>query len=157
MDILLVSLEDICRSRIAQGLLSSYGRGMRIETAGIAEGSHVPEVVCKVMEDNGHEVALNKPVALSSYVEQSWDYVITLCQEAADEVKYLPIRSNHIVHFDFEDSFKKRGLNEDEQEELVLEVYQEMDHQLYRFYRDELSEQLLPRCTCGANTYCRCE
>lgn len=25
------------------------------------------------------------------------------------------------------------------------------------FTSNELSEQLLPRCTCGANTYCRCE
>ncbi len=157
MDILLVSLEDSCRSRIAQGLLSSFGRGMRIETAGIAEGSQVPDIVCKVMEDNGHEVVTNKPLALSSFIGQSWDYVITLCKEAEDEVKHLNIRSNHLVSFDFDDPFKKRGLDEEEQEEILLEVYQDMDHQLYCFYRDELREQLLPRCTCGANTYCRCE
>ncbi|MBT9869619.1 hypothetical protein GPK99_12515 [Phocaeicola vulgatus] len=35
--------------------------------------------------------------------------------------------------------------------------YETMYRELYEFYRDELSEQLLPRCTCGANTYCRCE
>lgn len=29
--------------------------------------------------------------------------------------------------------------------------------ELYEFFRDELREQLLPRCICGANTYCRCE
>ena len=36
-------------------------------------------------------------------------------------------------------------------------LYETMYRELYEFYRDELSEQLLPRCTCGANTYCRCE
>ena len=157
MDILLVSQEDTCRSRIAEALLNSYGRGMSIKTAGIAEGNYVSDMVVKVMEDNGHEISMKKPSALSSFVEQSWDYIITLCKDALDEVNNRHIRSNHIVNFDFDDPFKSRGLNENEQEELLLEVFQNMDNKLYRFYRDELSEQLLPRCTCGANTYCHCE
>ena len=61
------------------------------------------------------------------------------------------------VHFDFEDPFKNRFQNESEQEKQVASLYETMYRRLYEFYRDELSEQLLPRCTCGANTYCRCE
>lgn len=33
MDILLISNEDACRSRIAQELLHTFGRGMNISTA----------------------------------------------------------------------------------------------------------------------------
>ena len=35
MDILLLSNEDTCRSRIAQELLHTFGRGMNISTAGV--------------------------------------------------------------------------------------------------------------------------
>ena len=38
MDILLLSNEDTCRSRIAQELLHTFGRGMNISTAGVMEG-----------------------------------------------------------------------------------------------------------------------
>ena len=53
MDILLLSNEDTCRSRIAQELLHAFGRGMNISTAGIMEGNCVPDAVCNVMEQNG--------------------------------------------------------------------------------------------------------
>lgn len=46
MDILLLSNEDTCRSRIAQELLHTFGRGMNISTAGVMEGNCVPDVVC---------------------------------------------------------------------------------------------------------------
>ena len=35
MDILLLSNEDTCRSRIAQEFLHTFGRGMNISTAGV--------------------------------------------------------------------------------------------------------------------------
>ena len=45
----------------------------------------------------------------------------------------------------------------DEQEERVVALYDAMHKELYEFFRSELMEKLLPRCSCGANTYCRCE
>lgn len=57
MDILLVSNEDTCRSRIAQELLHTFGRGMNISTAGVMEGNCVPDVVCNVMEQNGYGIS----------------------------------------------------------------------------------------------------
>ena len=61
MDILLISNEDTCRSRIAQELLHAFGRGMNISTAGIMEGNCVPDAVCNVMEQNGFSVSRKKP------------------------------------------------------------------------------------------------
>lgn len=60
MDILLISNEDTCRSRIAQELLHAFGRGMNISTAGIMEGNCVPDAVCNVMEQNGFSVSRKK-------------------------------------------------------------------------------------------------
>ena len=60
-------------------------------------------------------------------------------------------------HFLYNDPFQAYYNDKDLVEQQVAEVYDLMHRQLYEFYRDELSEQLLPRCRCGANTYCRCE
>lgn len=157
MDILLVSNDDCCRSRMAQELLNSFGRGMLLSTAGIMEGNYISDVVCNVMEQNGYSVSRKKPSVIQSYTRQSWDYVITLCQEAEDELKYMNLKTKHYARFYFEDPFKKRGQSEDEQEQQIAALYKVMYRDLYEFYRDELNEQLVPRCTCGANIYCRCE
>ena len=157
MDILLLSNEDTCRSRIAQELLHTFGRGMNISTAGVMEGNCVPDAVCNVMEQNGYGTSRKKPTGVGVYAHRSWDYVVTLCKEAEEEQSFLTLNAKRQVHFNFEDPFKNRFQSESEQEQQIATLYEIMYRQLYEFYRDELSEQLLPRCTCGANTYCRCE
>ena len=106
---------------------------------------------------NGFSVSRKKPSGVGTYTHRSWDYVITLCKEAGEELKFITLDAKQQVHFDFEDPFKNRFQNESEQEQQIAALYETMYRRLYEFYRDELSGQLLPHCTCGANTYCRCE
>ena len=131
MDILLISNEDTCRSRIAQELLHAFGRGMNISTAGIMEGNCVPDAVCNVMEQNGFSVSRKKPSGVGTYTHRSWDYVITLCKEAGEELKFITLDAKQQVHFDFEDPFKNRFQNESEQEQQIAALYETM----YRRYR----------------------
>ena len=63
-NILIVSNNDMCRSRMAQEILNSFGRGMKISTAGILAGNSVPDVVCQVMEQNGYDFRVESPVTL---------------------------------------------------------------------------------------------
>ena len=155
MDILLISNDDTCRSRIAQELLNSFGRGMKITTAGILEGNGIQDIVYNLLQDNGHDPSRKKPCSVATYANRSWDYVITLCKDAEEELKYLTLNAKETVHFRFDDPFT--GVPKNEIEQRVATLYKQMFQELYEFYRSELSEQLLPKCTCGANTYCRCE
>lgn len=157
MNILLISNNDICRSRMAQEILSSFGKGIKIFTAGVLPGGVVPEVVANVMEQNGYDFSRKKANDVDIYCHQSWDYVITLCEEAEDACRDFDKGVENWRHFSFADPFQNFYGDANGQEQRVSELYEAMYKQLYEFYRDELSEQLLPRCTCGANTYCRCE
>lgn len=157
MDILLISNEDTCRSRIAQEFLHAFGRGMNIFTAGVMEGNGVPDAVCNVMEQNGYSISRKKPSGVGMYTHRPWDYVVTLCKEAEEELNFITLIAKRYVHFNFENPFENHSQNRSGHEEQIATLYEVMYRQLYEFYRDELSEQLLPRCTCGANTYCRCE
>lgn len=106
MDILLISNEDACRSRIAQELLHTFGRGMNISTAGVMEGNCVPDAVCNVMEQNGYGTSRKKPTGVGAYAHRSWDYVVTLCKEAEEELSFLTLNAKRQVHFNFEDPLK---------------------------------------------------
>ena len=157
MDILLISNEDTCRSRIAQELLNSFGRGLKITTAGVTEGNAVPDVVCTLMQQKGYEVSRKKPSHISTYSNRNWDFVIALSKDASDELKMMNLQTEHKADLIFNDPLEDMTLNEDELLEQVDALYQNMNKKLYEFYRDVLSEMVMPRCTCGANTYCRCE
>ena len=157
MEVLLISNEDICRTRIAQELFYSFGRGMKIYTAGITEGAVVPDVVAQVMQEHGYEVSRKKPSAVAAYADREWDYVVTLSEDAKCEFDLLNLKAARVSHLLFDDALSDTKLPEEELKEQVSALYQDMYHDLYEFYRDVLSESLRPRCTCGANDYCRCE
>ena len=149
MNILLVSNSDICRSRMAQKILSSFGYGTKIFTSGVLPGRVVPSSVVGVMEQNGYDCSRKKASDVDIYCHQPWDYVITLCEEAKEVEGDFNKEVKNWKHFSFDDPFQHIYEDETELEHRISELYETM-------YR-ELSEQLLPRCTCGANTYCRCE
>lgn len=157
MDILLISKNDTCRSRIAKELLSSFGRGAKIVTAGIQPGGGVPDVVIGVMEQKGYDLSCKKAADVEDYCHRPWDYVVTLCDEAEEARGDFDKEVKQWKHFSFADPLVNFPRDESGQEQRISELYEKMYKVLYEFYRDELSEQLLPRCTCGANTYCRCE
>ena len=109
MDILLISNEDTCRSRIAQELPACIWQGneylLRQE---LWRGTAFPTAVCNVMEQNGFSVSRKKPSGVGAYTHRSWDYVITLCKEAGEELKFYHSGCQAAGRiFDFEDPFKK--------------------------------------------------
>lgn len=96
MDILIVSNSDTCRSRMAQEILNSFGSGMKICTAGVLAGNIIPDVACRVMERNGYSLSRKKPCDVRTYVRQSWDYVITFCQEAEEAEEEMADMQNNL-------------------------------------------------------------
>ncbi|EXY33353.1 arsenate reductase domain protein [Bacteroides fragilis str. 3397 T10] len=109
------------------------------------------------MEQNGYDFSRRKPCDVATYAQQTWDYVITLCPEAEEVQKEMQGVVRKYVSFNFADPFRGGIHADDEQEERVVALYDAMHKELYEFFRSELMEKLLPRCSCGANTYCRCE
>ncbi len=157
MDILLISNEDTCRSRIAQETAACIWQGDQY-LYGRNYGGELRSR-CRVQCDGTEwfQRVSQETVWCRDLYDRSWDYVITLCKEAGEELKFITLDAKQQVHFNFEDPFKNRFQNESKQEQQIAALYETMYRRLYEFYRDELSGQLLPRCTCGANTYCRCE
>lgn len=120
MQILIIDKGSIDLALKVQTLLTSFGRGMKVYTA--------------VIDDISNE-----------YVNQSWDYIICIC-ELADQIR-KQFRGEVGQWRDF--ALESATLSDKETEEFHRKIYE--------LYRDELKERLLPRCTCGANDFCRCE
>ena len=107
MNILLVSNSDICRSRMAQKILSSFGHGTKIFTSGVLPGRVVPSSVVGVMEQNGYDCSRKKASDVDIYCHQPWDYVITLCEEAKEVEGDFNKEVKNWKHFSFDDRHYK--------------------------------------------------
>lgn len=127
-NILIVSNSDTCRSRMAQEILNSFGRGMKISTAGVLVGNSVPDVVCQVMEQNGYDFSRRKPCDVATYAQQTWDYVITLCPEAEEVQKEMQGVVRKYVSFNFADPFRGAKEGEECEQLLAIEILQQLQH-----------------------------
>ena len=159
MDILIVSKDDACRSRIAQELLLSFGKGIKVTTAGVTPGNGVEESVIGKMKENGYELSPKAGTLVDDMAGRKWGYVITLCPEAEEAVEFLQIVSEYHVIYDFPDVFAQtaQGFSSADIAGRVDELYENMFRELFNLWRDDLRDHIMPSCTCGANTYCRCE
>ena len=83
------------------------------------------------MEQNGYGISRKKPSWVGAYAHRSWDYVVTLCKEAEEELSFLTLNAKRQVHFNFEDPFKNRFQSESEQEQQIATLYETMYRQLY--------------------------
>ena len=50
MNLLIISNADSCRSRIAQALLSSFGKGMKVYSAGTMPAAEIHPLVLKLTQ-----------------------------------------------------------------------------------------------------------
>ena len=135
MKILIICTGNTCRSQMAEGFLKSFYTKLEVYSAGtIAEGKVNPFAV-KAMEEVGIDISLQTPVSVDKYLDQGFDYVITVC-DGAKEI--CPVFTGNVlnkIHIGFDDPTKARGT-----EEQVLPVYRKIRDQIkgqfYDFYKD---------------------
>lgn len=157
MDILILSHADSCRSRIAQSFLSSFGKGMKIYSAGIQPSAEIHPLTLRVIKEAGIETSNQPPHSIYEYTDKPWDCVIALCENTHELQQLFSKGAGNWYNCPFDDLLSKLFEDESKLWESMNFLKESIRKSMYELYRDELMEQLLPRCTCGANTFCRCE
>ncbi|MDO5570106.1 MAG: arsenate reductase ArsC [Bacteroidales bacterium] len=152
--ILVLCTGNSCRSQMAEGFLKSFDKSLIVCSAGTIPAQHVNETAVKVMNEVGIDISSNYPKSVDLYINQQWDYVITVCDDANEKCPVFCGKVANRLHFPFEDPSNAVGSDEFINKEFKR-VRDEIRVKLFRFYVDELMEK--PSCACGANDYCRCE
>ncbi|MCP4652702.1 MAG: arsenate reductase ArsC [Candidatus Omnitrophica bacterium] len=104
--VLFVCIHNSARSQIAQGLLESIAGGKFIvESAGIKKGEISPLAI-ETMKEIGIDLSSNKSKTIDSLGDATYDYAITLCDEAL-----CPSFSNakETIHWSFKNPATLKG------------------------------------------------
>lgn len=106
--VLFLCVQNTSRSQMAEGLLRHMG-GERFDalSAGVDATVIRPETIV-VMRDIGIDVSAQYSKSLEKFINEEFDYVITVCSPATEACPYFP-NAKHRLAWDFEDPAAVEG------------------------------------------------
>jgi len=109
--VLILCTGNSCRSQMAEGILRHYGsEHFEVESAG-TKPSQVNPTAIQVMNEIGIDISNHRSKHLDEFKEQSFDYVITVCDNAKESCPvYLKVTKK--LHWSFPDPPHKEAISE---------------------------------------------
>ena len=112
MKILILCTGNSCRSQMAHGFLQSFDASIEVYSAGTEPASEVNKKAVKVMDEAGIDISLHFPKLVDQYINDEWDYLITVCDDANETCPAFFGKVKHRLHIGFEDPSGKTGTDE---------------------------------------------
>ncbi|HOV35723.1 MAG TPA: arsenate reductase ArsC [Dysgonamonadaceae bacterium] len=141
MKILILCTGNSCRSQMAEGFLQSLDERIVVRSAGTnATGKLNPKAV-EVMKEAGIDISHHTSRNVDLFLNEAWDYVITVCGGAKETCPMFTGRVNHRVHIGFEDPSEVVGTPEFIDSE-YRRIRDEIKTAFQKFYNEEIKPQL---------------
>jgi len=110
--VLFICTHNAARSQMAEGLLRAlYGNRYEVFSAGTEPGRVSPYAI-KVMAEIGIDIGAHRAKSLQEFLNQKFDYVVTVCDHAKESCPYFP-GGKKILHQSFEDPSTLTGSEEE--------------------------------------------
>jgi len=97
---------------MAHGFLQSLSPEIRVYSAGTAPAERVNMLAVKVMREAGIDIRSHYPKSVGIYLNDEWDYVITVCDSAKETCPVFSGKVRHSLHFGFDDPSLAKGTPE---------------------------------------------
>lgn len=152
--ILILCTGNSCRSQMAHGFLQSFDKQLVVRSAGTHAAGKLNEGAVKAMQEIGIDISSHTSDPVEKYLDQEWDYVITVCGGANESCPMFTGKVKNRLHIGFDDPSHAVGTSEFIESEF-RRVRNEIYNAFHAFFLKELQEE--PSCPCGANDYCKCE
>lgn len=150
MRVLILCTGNSCRSQMAHGFLQSFDASLEVFSGGTEPASQVNPKAVEVMKEAGIDISDHVPTHVNTYLNQEWDYVITVCGGANESCPAFTGKVGKRLHIGFDDPSHAVGTPEFIDAEFHR-VRDEIKKRFAEFYVKEIKMQELPKCSCGCN------
>jgi len=123
---------------MAEGFLKSFDNNLGVFSAGTKPAERVNPFAVKAMKEIGIDISSGIAEDVDKYLSQSFDYVITVCDNAKETCPIFMGKVKHRLHIGFDDPADAVG----SEEEIMLvyrRVRDEIKNEFFNFYKDNLS------------------
>lgn len=148
MKILILCTGNSCRSQMAHGFLQSFDSSLEVYSGGTDPAPQVNAKAIEVMKETGIDISTHVPTHVNTYLNEAWDYVITVCSGANESCPAFAGKVDQRLHIGFDDPSPATGTPEFIDSEF-RRVRDEIKNAFARFYITEIKKQELPKCSCG--------
>lgn len=128
--VLFLCTGNSCRSQMAEALLRELGgEDFEVASAG-TEPQSIHPLTHKVMEELGIDLARQRTKSLERYLDEPFDFIITVCDKARDRCPNFP-GDHQRIHWGFADPAQVGGTSAEQL-------------QAFRRVRNEIRDRLRP-------------
>jgi arsenate reductase len=127
--ILILCTANSARSQLAEGLMRLEAGGRYDVFSAGAKPTHVRPEAIAVMKEIGIDISTHRSKSVDEFSGQEFDYVITVCDSAAEACPIFPGKTERI-HWPFDDPAAAQGSPEQREAE-------------FRRVRDELRDKIV--------------
>jgi len=122
---------------MAHGFLQSFDNRIEVQSAGTEPGPQVNPKAVQVMKEAGIDISGHYPKSVDQYINEEWDYVITVCDHANETCPVFTGKVKHRLHMGYEDPSFKKGT-----EEYILSEFRRVRDQIRDDFRKFYEENL---------------
>jgi arsenate reductase len=110
--VLFLCTHNSARSQIAEGFLrAKAGDRFEVQSAG-TEKTAVHPLAIRAMAERGIDISGHKSKVFVGLMEEPWDYLITVCDDANERCPFVP-GTRKRLHWSFEDPSRAAGSEEE--------------------------------------------
>ncbi len=124
MKILILCTGNSCRSQMAHGFLQSFNKNITVSAV-------------KAMAEIGVDISKHSSDSVNKYLNDEWDYVITVCGGANEVCPTFVGKVKHRLHIGFDDPSDAVGTDEFIWSEYIR-VRDEIKEAFYKLYVEEI-------------------
>jgi len=124
---------------MAHGFLQSFDQGLQVFSAGTQASGKLNDKAIAVMKEAGIDISHHTSDPVEEYLNEEWDYVITVCDGANENCPYFPGKVRHRLHMGFEDPSHLTGTEEFIWGEF-RKVRDEIKEKFYSFYLENINK-----------------
>ncbi len=132
--ILILCTGNSCRSQMAEEILKSLDNELEVFSAGTNPAAQVHPKAIQVMKEIGIDMNKNFPKNVEQFINEPFDYVITVCDNAKETCPVFLGRVGKQLHIGFEDPAEATGSLE-EVMAVFKKVRDEIKKNFYEFYQ----------------------
>lgn len=112
MKILILCTGNSCRSQMAHGFLQSFSKDITVCSAGTEASGRLNPGAVKAMAEIGIDISGHTSDWVDKYLNDEWDYVITVCGGANEACPTFIGKVKQRLHIGFDDPSDAVGTDE---------------------------------------------
>lgn len=131
--VLVLCTGNSCRSQMAEGYIRQFRPDFDVYSAGTAPAPEVHPLAIQVMKEDGIDISNGEPKLVNQFIDQPFDYVVTVCDDAKETCPVFIGEVKHQLHIGFEDPAMATG-----SEEEVLGIFRRVRDQIKTNFKELL-------------------